>query len=79
MKNVILTKTGHNGAPPIFGSLEAGTTITFAVPDVFGERSAKMRALQSLKRSNPDENGMEWSAEVVSDGSEANATVGDDG
>lgn len=62
---MLLTKTGAGGVDPMFGSLPKGATVTTREREGLQPHEAFASARAKLKRSNPDENTMEWDAEVV--------------
>ncbi len=68
--SVQLTKTGWHGNCA-FGRLVKGHVIDVRVSaDIGGEQEAKIRARRMMERDHPDENQMEWEAEVIHDRAE---------
>lgn len=66
MPLVRLTKTGGDSGVCVFGRLEKGTVLDIPVPiRIVGEQEQKIRARKMMERDHPDENQMEWEAEMV--------------
>lgn len=62
---VRLTKTSA-----IFGRFAEGSHLNIKVPaDLGGEQESKIRARKMMERDHPDENQMEWEAEIIQEGS----------
>lgn len=63
-KEVRLTKTSA-----LFGRFAEGSHLVIRVPaDLGGEQETKIRARRMMERDHPDENQMEWEAEIVGKG-----------